>query len=188
MMEFCMIFQFVAQKIEPMRMTILKKLCMMTFILSYRLEWLTLHAPNTPKLICMTVLAPPRLEWLPMFMLTIPLKLFTMMLCTKLLLPFLGMLLRPPLLVANLSRSNTFCTNLLSPIFGTLLLLPLLVANIRTNVFLQHAHDAGGDPAGARERPGSTAVGAPAAPHDLVHTVLHARPVPQSSSPYWWPS
>ncbi|CAK0835761.1 unnamed protein product [Prorocentrum cordatum] len=58
-----------------------------------------------------------------------------MILCTNLLLPFLGMLVLPPLLVANLSRSNTFCTNLLSPIFGTLLLLPQLVANIRTNVF-----------------------------------------------------
>ncbi|CAK0905550.1 unnamed protein product [Prorocentrum cordatum] len=136
MMEFCMIFQFVAQKFEPVRMAILENLCMRTFMLSCRPEWLTLHAPNTPKLICMTVLAPPRLEWLPMFILTISLKLFMMMLCMKLLLPFLGMLLRPPLLVASLSRSNTVCTNLLSPIFGTLLLLPLLVANIRTNVFV----------------------------------------------------
>ncbi|CAK0865217.1 unnamed protein product [Prorocentrum cordatum] len=135
MMEFCIIFQFVAQKFEPVRMAIWKKLCTMTFMLSYRLEWLTLHAPNTPMFICMIVLAPPRSEWLPMFILTVPLKLFMMMLCTKLLLPFVGMLLRPPLLVANLSLSNTFCANPPSPIFGTLLLLPLLVANIRTNVF-----------------------------------------------------
>ncbi|CAK0861716.1 unnamed protein product [Prorocentrum cordatum] len=119
-----------------MRMTILRKLCMMTFMLSYRLEWLMLHAPNYPRFICMAVLAPPRLEWLPMFILTTPLKLFMIMLCAKLPLPFFGMLLLPPRLVANRSRSNTFCTNLLSPIFGTFLLLPLLVvAYIRTNVF-----------------------------------------------------
>ncbi|CAK0807485.1 unnamed protein product [Prorocentrum cordatum] len=189
MMEFCMIFQFVAQKFEPLRMTILKNPCMMTFMLSYRLEWLTLHAPNTPKLICMTVLAPPRLERLPMFISTISLKLFMMMLCTKLLLPPLGMLLLPPLLVASLSRSNTFCTNLLSPIFGTLLPVPLLVANIRTNVFFNMHMMLVGTPPVLKRAPNRPLV-VLLTPCTILCT-LFCMLVPflnLNSSPDWWPA
>ena len=70
-------------------LTIPKKLCMMTFMLSCRLEWLTLHAPTTPKFICMTVLGPPRrLVWLPMPISSFPFKPYLIML-----MPFIGTLL-----------------------------------------------------------------------------------------------